>query len=286
MALMAQGAIHIKTPAEIDGMRAAGQSVAALLDYLSALIAPGVSSAQIDELAAAWMKERGLRAAPLGYAPRGHTPFPKSLCASVNHQVCHGIPNDKPLRAGDLLKIDATVIQEGWHGDSCRSFLVGSGKPAPIAATRLMDLAHQAMWEGIYAAQSGAPLNAIGLAIEAFVRRHSLGTVRDFCGHGLGLGFHEAPTVRHYFDPRDTLALAPGMTLTVEPMITLGASGAVRVLPDGWTAVTKDHTLCSQWEHSVLIREEGPEVLTVSSGMPPPPERFASLDPRNPSFIR
>lgn len=283
---MAQGSIHIKTPSDIDGMRAAGASAAALLDYLTLLIAPGVSTLRIDELAAQWIQERGLRAAPLNYAPRGHRPFPNSLCASVNHQVCHGIPNAKPLKAGDLLKIDVTVVENGWHGDSCRTFLVGSAKPAPIAAARLMDLAHQALWEGIYAARAGAPLNAIGLAIEAFVRRHSLGTVRDFCGHGLGLQFHEAPTVRHYFDPRDTMILTPGMTLTVEPMITLGPSGATRVLPDGWTAVTKDHTLCAQWEHSILIREQGPEVLTVSPGMPPPPERFANLDPRHPDFKR
>lgn len=283
---MAKGPVHIKSDDEIDGMRAAGRSAGALLDYLSGFIIPGVSSETLDQMASAWIKERGLIAAPLNYAPPGHSPFPKSLCASVNHQVCHGIPNAKPLKAGDLLKIDVTVIEGGWHGDSCRSFLVGSSKPAPIAAARLLDLAHQAMWEGIYAARAGAPINAIGLAIELFARSRHMGTVRDFCGHGIGRGFHEAPTVRHFFDPRDTLILKPGMTLTVEPMITLGGSGAVRVMPDGWTVVSKDHTLCSQWEHTVLIRESGPEVLTVSPGMPAPPPRFLNLDPRSDSFAR
>lgn len=283
---MAQGTIHIKTPDEIEGMKEAGIAAGLLLDFLTPHIQVGVTTEKIDQLASSWIKEQGLIAAPLNYQPRGHTPFPKSICTSINHQVCHGIPQDKPLKAGDLIKVDVTVIKKGWHGDSCRSFLVGPSKSISIAAARLKDLAHEAMWEGIYAAKAGAPLNAVGLAIEAFVHKNQLGTVRDFCGHGLGLVFHEAPTVRHFFDPRDTLTLQPGMTFTIEPMITLGTSGAVKVLPDGWTAVTKDHTLCAQWEHSILIREQGPEVLTVSPNMPPPPQRFMMLDPRSAEFLR
>ena len=267
--------ITLKDHSEIELMRTAGRACAQLLDHLEPLVQVGVSTQFIDDAAAGFIAQHGWIAAPLGYTPPGHQPFPKSLCASVNHQVCHGIPGDKKLAPGDLLKIDCTVIVNGWHGDSCRSFVVPSkSASAQIASRRLSELTHEAMWEGIAAAQPGAPLHAIGAAIEKFAKLHHLGIVRDFTGHGIGLGFHENPSVKHYFDPRDTTVLLPGMCITIEPMLCLG-SGVVRVLADGWTVVTSDRTWCAQWGHTVAILDSGPLVTTCGAHSKPPPLRHA-----------
>lgn len=269
--------IAIKNNHQIEAMRKAGRACAELLDHLEPFVHAGATTGSIDDAAALFIASRGWIAAPLGYAPPGHRPFPKSLCASVNHQVCHGIPGPKTLAQGDLLKLDCTVIVDGWHGDSCRGFLLPSKSPsALISPRRLSDLTHEAMWEGIAAAQPGAKLSAIGAAIEKFATRHRLGIVKDFTGHGIGLGFHESPSVKHYLDPSDDTVLLPGMCITVEPMLCLG-SGSVRILPDGWTVATSDKTLCAQWEHTVSILDSGPQVATCSPGMRPPPDRLARL---------
>jgi methionyl aminopeptidase len=269
--------ISIKSPAQIVAMRKAGRACAELLDHLEPLAKAGSSTESIDRAAAAYISERGWIAAPLHYAPPGHSPFPKSLCSSVNHQVCHGIPGPKALSSGDLVKIDCTVIVDGWHGDSCRGF-IASPKPvsSQIAAKRLSDLTHQAMWEGIAAARPGAPLSNIGQAIERFAKKHGLGIVKDFTGHGIGERFHEAPSVKHYHDPADDTILLPGMCITVEPMLCLG-SGRIQILADGWTVVTADKTLCAQWEHTIAILDSGPMVATCSAGMKPPPDHLLGL---------
>lgn len=263
-------AFTIKTPEQIQAMRRAGQACSELLDHIAPHITHGSSTESIDQRAVDFMAERGWIAAPLGYAPPGHAPFPKSLCASVNHQVCHGIPGSKTISQGDLVKIDCTVIVDGWHGDSCRSFICpAKNKSSHIAASRLSDLTHQAMWEGIAAAKAGRPLSDIGQAIEIFAKRHGLGIVKNFTGHGIGQAFHEAPSVKNFHDPSDTLILEPGMCITVEPMLCTG-SGVVSIMPDGWTVITKDRSLCAQWEHTVAILNDQTEVLTLSTQHPPP----------------
>ena len=268
----------IKSPEEIQAMRVAGRGCAELLDYLTPFIRAGSSTESIDQAASGYIAGRGWIAAPLNYAPPGHKPFPKSLCFSVNHQVCHGIPGAKILAHGDLAKIDCTVIVDGWHGDSCRSF-VCSPKPgsASIASTRLSKLTFEAMWEGIAAARPGEKLFRVGDAIEKFAKSHGLSTVKSFTGHGIGRGFHEAPSVKHYYDPADDLILLPGMCITVEPMLCAGKSD-VKILPDGWTVVTTNRSLCAQWEHTIAIGENGPEVLTFSHLAPPPPARFSGIE--------
>ena len=267
--------IHIKTPSEIDAMARAGRAVAELLDHIGALARPGVSTAEVDLACELFVADRGWIAAPKGYAQPGHEPFPASLCASINHQVCHGIPGPKVLAPGDLAKFDCAVIVDGWHGDSCRSFVCPGSKGASgVAAARLRALTHEAMWEGIAAARPGARLRDIGRAIEIFARRSGLGIVREFTGHGIGRSFHEGPSVRHYEEAADDMVLEPGLCITVEPMLCLG-SGKVKMLPDGWTVATSDRSLCAQWEHTVAIGEDGPKVLSCSPGMEPMPERFA-----------
>lgn len=266
--------IHIKTPTEIEAMARAGRAVAELLDHIGALVRPGVSTAEIDQACESFVAQRGWIAAPKGYAQPGHEPFPASLCASINHQVCHGIPGPKILAPGDLAKFDCAVIVDGWHGDSCRSYVCSGAKGASgVAPTRLRALTHEAMWEGIAAARPGARVRDIGRAIEAFARQHGLGIVRDFTGHGIGRAFHEAPHVPHYDHPGSDLILEPGLCITVEPMLCLG-SGKVKKLNDGWTVVSSDRSLCAQWEHTVAIMKDGPKVLSCSSGMEPMPERF------------
>jgi methionyl aminopeptidase len=268
--------ISIKNPDQIQLMRNAGKACCELLDYLAPHILPGMCTESIDQLAVDFISNHGWIAAPFGYAPPGHAPFPKSLCTSINHQVCHGIPGTKIIAQGDLVKIDCTVIVNGWHGDSCRSFICPSkNKTSHIAATRLSDLTHQAMWEGIGAAKAGRPLSDIGHAIELFAKKHGLGIVKNFTGHGIGQAFHEAPSVKNFYDPDDAIILEPGMCITVEPMLCTG-SGAVSILPDGWTVITKDRTLCAQWEHTIAILKDRTEILTLSEHHPPP-HRFSQF---------
>ena len=260
--------ITIKDAQGIDGMRVAGRLAAQLLDYLTPLVRPGVTTNELDRLAEEHTTNvLGAVSAPLNYAPDGHQPYPKSICTSINHQVCHGIPNDRPLKDGDIVNIDVTVIKDGWHGDSSRMFQVG--RPS-VAAKRLCALTHEAMWHGIARVRDGAFLGDIGHAIQQFAEGHGLSVVREFCGHGIGRKFHEEPQVLHYGKPGTLDVLRAGMTITIEPMLNAGKRD-VREAGDGWTIVTRDRSLSAQWEHTVLVTETGYEVLTTSPGTPPPP---------------
>ena len=262
-------AVHIKTPDEIEKMRVAGRLAAEVLDHIAPYVRPGVTTNEIDRLCHEYMTNvQGTIPAPLNYAPPGYKPFPKSVCTSVNHVVCHGIPSDKKLKAGDVVNVDVTVIADGFHGDSSRMYYVGE---PPIQARRLCEVTFECMWLGIKAVRPGAYLGDIGHAIQTHAEKHGYSVVREFCGHGIGRRFHEEPQVLHYGRPGTGLRLEPGMIFTVEPMINAGRP-EVRQLADGWTVVTKDHSLSAQWEHTVLVTPTGYEVLTVSPGMPAPPK--------------
>ena len=260
--------ITIKTGAEIDAMRLAGRLASEVLDYLTPHVKPGVTTDALDKLAHDYMVNvQGTIPAPLNYAPGGHAPYPKSICTSVNHTICHGIPNDRALKNGDIVNLDITVIKDGWHGDTSRMFVVGEGS---IAAKRLCNLTYEAMWRGIAKVKPGVRLGDIGNAIQLFVENQGFSVVREYCGHGIGQRFHEEPQVLHYGRPGTLEELKPGMTFTIEPMVNAGKRD-IKALPDGWTIVTKDHSLSAQWEHTVLVTETGYEVLTLSAGSPPPP---------------
>ncbi|MDI1258959.1 type I methionyl aminopeptidase [Aquabacterium sp.] len=260
--------ITIKTGAEIDAMRLAGRLASEVLDYITPFVKPGVTTEQLDKLAHDYMVEvQGTIPAPLNYAPGGHAPYPKSICTSVNHTICHGIPNERALKQGDIVNLDITVIRDGWHGDTSRMFVVGEGS---IAAKRLCNLTYEAMWRGIAKVKPGIRLGDIGNAIQTFVENQGFSVVREYCGHGIGQRFHEDPQVLHYGRAGTLEELKPGMTFTIEPMVNAGKRD-IKALPDGWTIVTKDHSLSAQWEHTVLVTETGYEVLTVSAGSPPPP---------------
>nr|MDP2192268.1 type I methionyl aminopeptidase [Rhodoferax sp.] len=257
--------ITYKDAEGIAGMRVAGRLAAELLDYLTPFVKPGVTTNELDQLADDYTTQvQQAISAPLNYAPSGHNPYPKAICTSINHQVCHGIPNDKPLKKGDIVNIDVTVIKDGWHGDSSRMFMVGD---ASVAARRLCALAYQAMWHGIVKIKAGAYLGDIGHAIQTFAEGHGLSVVREFCGHGIGRSFHEEPQVLHYGRPGTLDQLKAGMTITVEPMLNVGRK-EIKELGDGWTIVTKDRSLSAQWEHTVLVTQTGYEVLTLSKGSP------------------
>ncbi len=260
--------ITYKDEEGIKGMRLAGRLASEVLDYLTPHIKVGVTTNEIDKLAHDYITQvQGAIPAPLNYQPPGYTPYPKSLCTSINHVVCHGIPNDKPLKKGDSMNVDVTVIKDGWHGDTSRMFLVG--EPS-IQAKRLSNLTYDAMWHGIMRVKPGAHLGDIGFAIQRFAEGHGFSVVREFCGHGIGQIFHEEPQVLHYGRAGTLEELKPGMTFTIEPMINAGRK-EIKEMGDGWTIVTKDHSLSAQWEHTVLVTETGYEVLTVSAGSPPVP---------------
>ncbi len=260
--------ITYKDAAGVAGMRVAGRLASELLDYLTPFVKPGVTTNQIDRLAHDYMTQvQGTISATLGYQPPGYVPYPKSLCTSVNHQVCHGIPNDKPMKKGDIVNIDVTVItKDGWHGDNSRMFMVGE---VSIAAKRLCHITYEAMWHGIMRVKPGVRLGDIGFAIQQFAERQGFSIVREFCGHGIGNKFHEEPQVLHYGRPGTLAELKPGMTFTIEPMINAGKRD-IKDGPekDGWSIVTRDHSLSAQWEHTILVTETGYEVLTLSSGSP------------------
>jgi len=263
-------AVALKTPDEIERMRIAGRLAAEVLDYIAPWVVPGTTTEELDARCHDYMtRVQGTLPAPLNYAPPGYKPYPKSICTSVNHVVCHGIPRpDKKLKAGDILNIDITVIKDGFHGDSSRMFYVGEPR---IQARRLVEVTYTCMWRGIRQVRPGARLGDIGAAIQAHAESHGFSVVREFCGHGIGRKFHEEPQVLHYGKAGTGLVLEAGMTFTIEPMINAGKAG-IRELSDGWTIVTKDHSLSAQWEHTVLVTEQGYEVLTQSAGTPPPPE--------------
>ncbi len=258
----------IKDQIGVDGMRLAGRLASEVLDYLTPFVKPGVTTLALDKLALDFIiNVQGCKSATVGYAPPGYPPFPGAICTSVNHVVCHGIPSAKALKKGDIVNIDVTVIKEGWHGDTSRMFLVGECSPF---AKRLSALTYESMWHGIVKVKPGARLGDIGAAIQRFAESQGYSVVREFCGHGIGQKFHEEPQVLHYGKAGTGEELSPGMTFTIEPMINVGRKD-IRELGDGWTIVTKDHSLSAQWEHTVLVTETGFELMTVSSGSPAPP---------------
>jgi methionyl aminopeptidase len=250
-------AVTIKNPEEQQKMRVAGRLAADVLDMIGAHVKPGITTGELDAICHQFIVEQqGAIPAPLNY--RG---FPKSICTSVNHVVCHGIPGDRTLRDGDIVNIDITVIKEGFHGDTSRMFTVGASN---VLAQRLIEICFESMWAGIRQIVPGATLGDIGHAVQCHAEAERFSIVREYCGHGIGRIFHEDPQVLHYGTPGTGLALKPGMTFTVEPMINAGKRN-VKLLADGWTVVTKDHSLSAQWEHTVLVTEDGYEVLTLSA---------------------
>jgi methionyl aminopeptidase len=260
--------VTIKSAGEIDRMRAAGRLASELLDYITPHVQAGVTTREIDRIAHDYqVNVQQVTPATLNYAPPGHRPYPASICTSVNHVVCHGIPGEKRLKPGDIVNIDVTVIKDGYHGDTSRMFFVGTPS---IQARRLVEISYEAMWRGIRAVRPGAHLGDIGHTIQRHAESHGFSIVREFCGHGIGRLFHEEPQVLHYGRPGTGLKLLPGMTFTIEPMINAGRA-AIRGLADGWTIVTADHSLSAQWEHTVLVTTDGFEILTLSAGAPPPP---------------
>jgi len=266
--------ITIKTPDEIEAMRVAGRLAAEVLDFIEPHVKPGVTTAELDRLCHDYMVNvQGTIPAPLNYAPPGYRPYPKSICASVNHQVCHGIPGERPLKKGDIVNLDITVIKDGFHGDTSRMFVVGN--EASILAKRLCTVTYECLWLGIAQVHPGARLGDIGHAIQQHAEAAGFSVVREFCGHGIGLKFHEEPQVLHYGRAGTGVALESGMIFTIEPMINAGRA-AISELPDGWTIITKDRSLSAQWEHTVLVTGSGHEVLTLSPGAPPPPAPYVA----------
>ena len=260
--------VSLKSTEDVEKMRLAGRLAAEVLDYITSYVQAGVTTGELNRLCHNYMvEEQRTIPAPLNYAPPGHAPYPASVCTSVNHVVCHGIPGDKKLKSGDIVNIDITVIKDGFHGDTSRMFLVGTPS---IQARRLVEVTYEAMWKGIRAVRPGAHLGDIGHVIQRYAESNGFSIVREFCGHGIGRKFHEEPQVLHYGRPGTGLKLQPGMVFTIEPMVNAGGPG-IRCMKDGWTIVTADHSLSAQWEHTVLVTETGYEVLTVSPGMPPPP---------------
>lgn len=251
-------AVTIKTPEEIEKMRVAGRLAASVLRMIEPYVKPGVTTEELDRICHDYIVNE-LQAIP---APLNYRGFPKSICTSVNHVVCHGIPGSKVLKRGDILNIDVTVIKDGYHGDTSKMFYVG--EPS-ILARRLVEQTHAAMVAGIQVVRPGARLGDIGAAIQAHAQAQGFSVVREYCGHGIGRGFHEEPQVLHYGQPGTGLELVPGMTFTIEPMLNAGRP-EIRELPDGWTVVTKDHSLSAQWEHTVLVTDDGVEVLTLRNG--------------------
>ena len=265
--------VPIKTPEEIEKMRVAGRLAAEVLDFIAPHVRANVTTDEIDALCHDYMVNvQHTIPAPLNYAPPGHRPYPKSICTSVNHQVCHGIPGDRVLKPGDVLNIDVTVIKDGYHGDSSRMYYLG--EPS-IQARRLVEVTYECMWRGIRVVRPGARLGDIGATIQAHAEAHGFSVVREFCGHGIGRKFHEEPQVLHYGKAGAGLQLEPGMTFTIEPMINAGKPG-IRELADGWTIVTKDHSLSAQWEHTVAVTDNGFEVLTTSAGAVPAPGQLSA----------
>ena len=250
--------IKIKTPEEIEKMRVAGKLAADVLDMIGQYVEPGITTGELDRICHDYIVNvQKAVPAPLGY---GQPPFPKSICTSVNHVICHGIPGDKVLKKGDALNIDITVIKDGYHGDTSKMFF--AGEPG-IAAKRLSDITQQCLYLGIKQVRPGAPFGNIGRAIEKLAHSNRYSVVEEFCGHGIGSTFHEAPQILHYYNrDSDKISMEPGMIFTIEPMINQGKRH-LKILPDQWTAVTKDHKLSAQWEHTILVTDDGFEILTL-----------------------
>ena len=257
--------IRIHSAEDFDGMRKAGRLAAETLDFVTPHVRSGVTTGELDRLCHDFIRDHGAVPAPLNY--KG---YPKSICTSLNHVVCHGIPGDRSLQDGDILNIDVTVILDGWHGDTSRMFPVG---PVPVKATRLIDVTHECLERGIAAVRPGGTFGDIGHAIQTHAEARRYSVVRDFCGHGLGRVFHDEPNVMHFGTPGSGPEMREGMFFTIEPMINAGRHG-VKILSDGWTAVTRDRSLSAQFEHTVAVTRTGHEVFTRSpTGLDKPPYR-------------
>ncbi|NDA47427.1 MAG: type I methionyl aminopeptidase [Alphaproteobacteria bacterium] len=249
------GQIKLHGAEAFAGMAAAGRLAAEALDLMVDLVKPGVTTQSLDKVAFEFAMDNGAFPAPLGY--RG---YPKSICTSINHVVCHGIPDEKPLRDGDIVNVDVTLILNGWHGDSSRMYLVGD---VPRRAQRLVEVTYEALMIGIDQVRPGATTGDIGYAIQTYAEAERCSVVRDFCGHGLGQLFHDEPNILHYGQRGEGVVLKPGMFFTIEPMINLGRP-QVKILADGWTAVTRDRSLSAQFEHTIGVTETGVEIFTLS----------------------
>ena len=249
-------AIQIKTPEEIEKMRVAGQLAAEVLEMIEPHVQAGVTTEKLDQICHNHIVNIQ-KATP---APLHYKGFPKSICTSINHVICHGIPGSKKLKKGDILNIDITIIKDGYHGDTSKMFTIGE---PPIRAQKLIENAHECLLTGIEQVKPGKTLRSIGKAIEKHAKKKNFSVVHEYCGHGIGREFHEEPQVVHYDDPKlDDIVLEPGMTFTIEPMINAGKRH-IRTLPDKWTVVTKDRSLSAQWEHTILVTETGREILTL-----------------------
>ncbi len=258
-----EGAIRLHGPEAFAAMRTAGQLAAAALDMLTPHVKPGVTTQRLDDLVFQFAMDHKALPATLNY--RGYT---KSICTSINHVVCHGIPAPKPMREGDIINVDVTLIVDGWHGDTSRMYPVGAIK---TKAERLIKITYESLMRGVAAVKPGNTTGDIGHAIQSYAESERCSVVRDFCGHGLGQVFHDRPNILHYGEPGEGAELKPGMLFTIEPMINLGKS-TVKLLPDGWTAVTRDRELSAQFEHTVGVTETGCEVFTYSpAGLHHPP---------------
>ncbi len=253
--------VTIKTPEEVEKMRIAGRLAAEVLRMIRPHVQPGITTGELDRICHDYIVNVQ-QAIP---APLNYKGFPRSICTSVNHQVCHGIPGDKKLKKGDIVNIDITVIKDGYHGDTSKMFYIG--EPS-IQAKRLVQITHECMLKGIATVRPGTRLGDIGYAIQSHAEAHGFSVVREYCGHGIGREFHEDPQVLHYGQPGTGMELASGMTFTIEPMINAGKR-EVKLLPDNWTVVTRDHSLSAQWEHTVLVTNKGHEVLTLVPGDSP-----------------
>jgi len=263
---MPEGKIIINSTEGFEGMRKAGRLAAEVLDYITAFVQPGISTEELNVLCHEMIVGRGAIPAPLGY--KG---FPKSICTSVNHVVCHGIPDERKLKNGDIVNIDVTVIVDGWHGDTSRMYFVGD---VPIKAKRLVQVTYDAMMLGIEQVRPGNTLGDIGHAIQEYVEKHNYSVVRDYCGHGLGRIFHTAPSIMHFGKKGQGEVLQEGMFFTIEPMVNVGDWRTVLNKKDGWTVWTKDKSLSAQFEHSLAVTKDGFEIFTSSpQGLNFPPYR-------------
>lgn len=256
--------IELHGEEDFVAMRKAGQLAAKTLDMITEHVVPGVTTEKLDKLCFDFITKNGAIPAPLNY--KG---FPKSICTSINHVVCHGIPEDRKLRDGDIINIDVTVILDGWHGDTSRMYLVGDN--VPVKSKLLVDITYDCLMAGIEQVKPGNTLGDVGYAIQQLAESNRFGVVRDFCGHGLGRSFHEPPSVMHFGRPGEGVVLEPGMFFTIEPMINAGAA-PTKILKDGWTAVTRDRSMSAQFEHTLAVTEDGYEIFTLSpAGYTKPP---------------
>ncbi len=255
--------VPLHDAAAFAGMHRAGRLAADVLDMITEHVQPGVRTGDLDRLCYEFIRDHGAMPAPLNY--RG---YPKSICTSINHEVCHGIPGERRLQHGDIMNIDVTVILDGWHGDTSRMFFAGT---PPLRARRLCQVTFESLWRGIRAVRAGATLGDVGHAIQSYAESQRCSVVRDYCGHGIGRVFHDAPSVLHYGNPGEGLLLRPGMIFTIEPMINLG-TWEVKLKKDGWTVITRDRQLSAQFEHTVGVTDGGCEIFTLSpAGLNHPP---------------